>query len=672
MKKLFLVLLLCTVLLCGCSRNGEEISETAAPPASSADVTTETSARAESVTTATETTVTETAKPAEEEILLVPIPSEEPFEIMYCKIFEKAVSSEENFRGKDAVKRAREICFADEEVRRVTDEEKPTYISETAEDISFCCGLEYDLDNDGEYEYVISLQYCASDIGMGGGFVVYIDGDKYEILVNGCNPVKLDSVRIVSNWTGSFNFLILTHTSGFSWYAGDVYSFESGMPEKALNYDGANYITFENGIFYCETKYSGPYPFILCGDRVFRQLGREKISREDFEKHVKNGGEYLDSLAEKGDEVTDIYTYGHYSYMLYGEGFLYDVYRSNRIFKAKRYGSDGVGEEVRFTDEVVYGGDVWAVQTTRSPNYDIGGGYVCYTTGEAENEVLNVAKDNIITDSIKTGIGIFDPNWQIHFYDMDTPPCFALRTSSYGIEYRTYFVIDGKITEMNWTLDGERLDTVDYTMLHCRGEGDGFVSYNILIWDDDRFVKRRFTFADGDYTNIVGYSEESSGEIIKWWDTDSSTNCETADEIMRKFCGFWDGAYRAETSYDGNERWLLRIEDEGFRTKEEMMNTLSEFCTPDAAEEVYSMLLENRYPDFEVIDGRIYLHDGPPSNYLPYYYVESAEENNGVITAKFYAYYSGQDIPYRILPPLYAEFVLEDGVWKISKLPKEF
>ena len=337
------------------------------------------------------------------------------------------------------------------------------------------------------------------------------------------------------------------------------------------------------------------------------------------------------------------------------------------VFKTKRYNCSGLPEEVRFTDEVVYGSDVWAVQTTRSQDYDIGGGYVCYITDN--DKTLHVVKDNIITDSIKLGASNFYPNWQIHFYDMDVPTCFAL--SVHGINYQTYFVIDGKITEMNWTLDGERLDTIDYTMLPCRGEGDGFVSYNIPIWDNDRFVKRRFTFADGDYTNIAGYSEEIDGEIIKWWDTDSGTSCETANEIMRKFCGFWDGVYRAETSYDGNERWLLLIEDEGFRTKEEMMNTLSEFCTPAAAEEVYSMLVENRYSDFEVIDGRIYLQDGPPNNYLPYYYVESAEEKDGVITARFYAYYSGQDIPYRILPPLYAEFVREGGVWKISSLPKE-
>lgn len=666
MKKLLVTSILCTAILCGCSaKESGEISETTVPETSPVTVTTSSASVTKTETAAEKAAVTE---PNEEEILLSPIPSEEPFEILYCKMSENAAfNCEDTLRQKDAVKRAREICFADGKVRRVIAEKDMPYISETAEDISFCCGLEYDLDCDGEYEYVISLQYCADDIGMGGAFVVYIDGDKYEILVNGSNPVTSDGVSVVSSANGSLCFLILTHTSGFSWYSSDVYGFESGMPEKALHYDGAGHITFENGVFYCDLKYSGSYPFILCGDGVFRQLGYEKISREDFEAHVKNGGAYLDRLAEEGDEVTDIFTYGHYKYELCGEDFRYDTYRVKNVFKTKRYNCSGLPEEVRFTDEVVYGSDVWAVQTTRSQDYDIGGGYVCYITDN--DKTLHVVKDNIITDSIKLGASNFYPNWQIHFYDMDVPTCFAL--SVHGINYQTYFVIDGKITEMNWTLDGERLDTVDYTMLQCRGEGDGFVSYNIPIWDDDRFVKRSFTFADGDYTNIAGYSEEIDGEIIKWWDTDSGTSCETANEIMRKFCGFWDGAYRAETSYDGNERWLLLIEDEGFRTKAEMLDTLSEFCTPAAAEEVYSMLLENRYSDFEVIDGRIYLQDGPPNNYLPYYYVESAEEKDGVITARFYAYYSGQDIPYRILPPLYAEFVREGGVWKISSLPKE-
>lgn len=333
---------------------------------------------------------------------------------------------------------------------------------------------------------------------------------------------------------------------------------------------------------------------------------------------------------------------------------------------------------------------IQAVQTTRSQDFDIGGGYVCFTTGKGEDKILNVAIDNIITDSINLDNMCLDPDWQINFYDIDTPPCFALEVGRFvivndqpyfigSIDYRTYFVIDGKITEMNWTLDGERLDTIDYTMLKCRGEGDEFVSYSIPHWDE-RYTKRHFAFADGDYTNIVGYTEYIDDKIMKP-DDDSiryalqnlaqDKNSEAAYEVMSKFFGFWSSAYNAERSYDEDYLFLDRIEKEGFRTKEEIMNTLSEFCTLAAAEEVYSKLVESRYSDFKIIDGRVYLYDGAPSNYLPDYFIESAEEKDGVITARFFAYYAVQDIPYVICPPLYAEFVREDGVWKISSLPKE-
>ena len=304
------------------------------------------------------------------------------------------------------------------------------------------------------------------------------------------------------------------------------------------------------------------------------------------------------------------------------------------------------------------------VQLANLQGYDIGGGYSCYISDD--DKILYVSKDNIITDSIRLGANNFLPDWQINFYDIDVPPCFAV--SVHGIYYNTYFVIGDKITEMNWTLDGEKLDKIDYTMLKCRGEGDEFVSYSIPIWENDCFTKRHFTFTDGDYTNIVGYSEGIDGEIIKWWENDSGKSSETAYEIMRKFCNFWSSAYHAEV--EATENGLL-VEEKGFRTREEMLDTLSEFCTPSAAEEVYSMLIEHKFSDFDVIDGRFYLYDSAWSNYLPYYYIESTEEKDGVITAKIFAYYSGQDIPYRICPPLYAEFVREDGVWKISSLPKE-
>ncbi|MDE5858849.1 MAG: hypothetical protein K2H23_00420 [Oscillospiraceae bacterium] len=692
MKKLFSAFILCTVLLCGCSaKGGEEISETDVPETSSVTVSTENSAETTTTittaTTAKETTVTE---PAEEKIILTPIPSKEPFEIPYCRIIDYwAIDSEENFRSGEAIKRAREICFekARKEIELYNDNYE--YAVETAEDIVFSCGLAYDFDNDGSDEYVIALDYAPLS-PMNGGFLILMDGSEYTVDTIDCGDISAAQLKIIFCENLYFP---MVNVGGATWELTYVYSFENNKPQKALECQPHPHsIIYENGIFYL--IYKGEYifyPFVLCGDGVFRQLGREKITREDFEAHVRDGGRYIDSLAEKGYEVTDIYTCGYCNYQLCGEDFCYEVYsplfgENKGKFLAKR--SDDVPDEsdfIGFTDEVVYG-DVWAVQATRSLDYDIGGGYICYKTGKSGSRILNVVKDNVITDSINLSDEnlSFDPDCHINFYDIDTPPCFALETSSWGIDYRTYFVIDGKITEMNWTLDGEPLDTIDYTMLQCRGEGDEFVSYSIPIWEDDRFTKRHFTFADGNYTNIVGYTEDIEDKITKEYNDnlhgyvkhgtqllDNVQNAKIAYEIIRKFDVFWGNAYNAERSYDEDYLFLDRIEKEGFRTKEEIMNTLSEFCTPAASEEVYSELVESRYSDFKIIDGRFYLYDGPPSNYLPYYFIESAEEKDSVITAKIFSYYSGQDRPYWICPPLYAEFVREDGVWKISSLPKE-
>lgn len=82
MKKQLIVSILFTVILCGCSAKGsDEISETTVTKTSSAAVTDETSAKTETFTTtaaSAETSVAKIAETAKEEILLSPIPSEEP------------------------------------------------------------------------------------------------------------------------------------------------------------------------------------------------------------------------------------------------------------------------------------------------------------------------------------------------------------------------------------------------------------------------------------------------------------------------------------------------------------------------------------------------------------------------------------------------------------------
>lgn len=304
------------------------------------------------------------------------------------------------------------------------------------------------------------------------------------------------------------------------------------------------------------------------------------------------------------------------------------------------------------------------VQTNRSQDYDIGGGYVCYTTGKAENKILNVSKDNVITDSINLNNMCFDPDWQINFYDMDTPPCFALEVGSFvsvnnqpyfigSIDYHTYFVIDGKITEMNWTLDGERLDTIDYTILKCRGEGDEFVSYSAPGYEYYDMIERyRFSFANGNYTDIVGHTEKvpkPEGSVA------------VADELLDKLSELYFDVLNFELPCHTDEQNIK------YYTEEDIMNALCEFCTKPVAEEFFNIVSR----ELRIVDDRFYSYDEAPAWFPPRDYIEAAEEKDGVITARLFSYYSGQDIPYKIQPPVYAEFVREDGVWKISSLPKE-
>lgn len=459
---------------------------------------------------------------AKEEIVLTPISSDAPFEVPACDIIEHAAVNEENFPNKEIIKRAKEICFADKDVhgeieqynynvdRGVFNTERYGYIKvETAEDIVFSCGMALDFDGDGSDEYMIALDYEPLS-PMDGGFLVFIDGSEYETAAGGGDIAITDINLILS---GGVYFPMVTYNGG-TWQSTCVYSFENNKPRdmvpRAIGSGGPYNILYKDNIFYRISKYGQIYkPFVLCEDGKFRQLGREKISREGFEKHVQNGGEYLDSLAANGEEITEIYTYGYYNYELYGKGFRYDVYGNyfadNDTFITERYDSDGVHGEMYFTDEVIYG-DVWAVKPARSPDAGIA------------DELLN------------------------------------------------------------------RINSFYYSVLN----------FELPCRTDEKNIK--------------------------------------------------------------------------YYTEEDIMNGLCEFCTKSVAEEFFNTVSGQLYKS----DGRFYSYDEAPSYFPPVNYVAGTEKKDGVITAKLFSHSFGHDIPYIFYSPIYAEFVLEDGVWKISKLPKEF
>lgn len=304
---------------------------------------------------------------------------------------------------------------------------------------------------------------------------------------------------------------------------------------------------------------------------------------------------------------------------------------------------------------------------------DIGGGYIIYATEKNDEYTLHLADENGETDSMSITYsqfrGLKPSSYEYHpelnFYDFEVPPYFSLDAGG-SLQYRTYFAIDGKIREAEWYLDGEKLESIDYTMLYCRGDGDKVVSYSVSDYDfeNNRYgelTKRTFTF-DKENLRFDGYSEPAPAP---------QGTAAIASEMLYKSDIFWGELYNADFDPDVAVDNYCMITEEGFRTKDEIIGTLLEFCMPSAAEEIYTYFFESIYMDFMEIDGRMYLFVGAPSMYRSTKYVESAVEANGRITAKIYSYTIGQDVPHHIDPPLYAEFVQENGVWKIASMPSE-
>ena len=506
MKKPVLVFILCTVLLCSCSEKEENKGfETAVTAESSANAVTEEKTVSAEIT-AMAAAVTE---PAEEKIILTPIPSEAPFEIPACDIIENAAVTEEEFAEKEIIKRAKGICFeaAHKNIEYYNDTVEKCNKIETAEDIVFSCGMALDFDGDGSDEYCLALDFSPEST-MGGSALVLIDGDECMIDITNVGDIAITDTNLILSSGIYFPMVVYNESSQ---ELANIYSFEKNEPQ-VIGSGGPYNILHKDNIFFRIGKYGHICePFVLCSDGVFRQLGREKISREEFEKHVGNGGAYLDKLAENGETITEIYTYGYYNYELYGENFRYDVcgnfFADDGIFLTEKADCGDASDESYFTDEVVYG-DVWAAKPVRSP------------AEETARELLD------------------------RFYDF------------------YYSIQDFKIS--------------------CHTDEE----------------------------NILYYTEE------------------------------------------------------------DIMNGLCEFCTESAAKELFNTVSHSG--QLNVKDGRYYSYDEAPSFFPPLSYIENAQERDGVINAKLFSRSFGHDIPFIVYSPTYAEFIFDDGVWKILKLPEQF
>ena len=299
---------------------------------------------------------------------------------------------------------------------------------------------------------------------------------------------------------------------------------------------------------------------------------------------------------------------------------------------------------------------------------NIGGGYTIYATEKNGEYTLHLADGNGETDSMSiTNVEYdwyTDCYWQPIFYDFDLPPCFSVYTYTgdiFQLHYRLYFAIDGKIREAEWYLDGEKLDSLNYPLLRCYGKGDSFNAYLPFERDEDYnwldITKCTFTF-DENKLRFEGTSQrpithegtakaaaDALDELTKLrWEL---RTCECSDELV-------DDVYNEITA-------------DSLRTKDEFMDRLHKFCTEEAAEEIFAALFEGEY---KASDGKLYRVEGA-LNPFTYMIIDNVLETDNGITAKIYSYAFGQDRPNHINPPLYIDFVQENGIWKIASMPSE-
>lgn len=269
------------------------------------------------------------------------------------------------------------------------------------------------------------------------------------------------------------------------------------------------------------------------------------------------------------------------------------------------------------------------------------------TISIAETSSLSVSaeSDSITADTLTI------PHETPHFYGKDMPPCFMIEEEEgEPLNYRIFFIIDGEIREAQWYIDGEKQDSINYTLLYMYGTDEGFNAYSPF---GDEFIKYSFTF-DIDTLTFEGVSERPV----------QTEHSETAQKLLDDCYAYIMGAYTQKVGHDGE---LLT---EGYRTRDELMDGLERYCEHSAAEALLEQYFDDQYGDFYEKDGRMHIIDEAWSNMPPTYYVDMAQENNGLITARIYSYGLSQDIPHYISPPKYAAFEYVDGEWKIITPPE--
>ncbi len=296
---------------------------------------------------------------------LYPVPSDEVTEAIFFETAEGVkYENEEDFPHQGHLRLAKELCWAKERVQeQIRKAELPEdslfTLPENMEDLTAEGLYHYDFDSDGKNESFIHIRYLPF---MSCGMLIYVDEDGAEIIAE-----ETGESEILVYAFDDFCYTQIAFYYGMTGIDTGIYDLRNGFSEPLVS--GTN-CEYENGVFYVYNKAEfTDYPVICCADGVFRQTGREEITREDFEKHVKNGAEYLDKLEAQYISINKIETWGHYTYQLTcterGADFGINITMRNindiddeAAYVCAPY---EITYEPQLTEEYIYGVDVWAL-----------------------------------------------------------------------------------------------------------------------------------------------------------------------------------------------------------------------------------------------------------------------------------------------------------------------
>lgn len=326
-KKVIAITVIMTLIISSCVQNPEitsdVIDEQSQITIASAEIVTETTTtKPETSYTTVETTQ---VVPEFDMNTLKAVLGEKGSVALECKIIDDITcENEADFPNKADIALAKKQCFVDA-AERIKDYDMMAadddyYIPvEKAEDIAFSIGVSYDFDDDGENESVIYLDYMPTPAWyIPEGAVYYVDGNNVFQLSLGGSPHG--EIYVIDY--GIKRCLEIVTYAGAGGIFTDVYSFDSGTPEKEIS---CNRIEYENGVLYCFEKFH-PYscPVIMGADGVFNQLALKEITSEDFCEHINNGMEYLDYIKSIDVNITKIYTRGYGEYWLFDSELPYE------------------------------------------------------------------------------------------------------------------------------------------------------------------------------------------------------------------------------------------------------------------------------------------------------------------------------------------------------------